>query len=227
MNVKIKDIPITDRPRERLLNSSADQLSNEEILAIILMSGTKTYSSKVLANILLKEIGDIKKLSNINVKQLTKIKGIGSAKACSLLASIELGKRINNEYAHLNNLKFNNSQMVFKYFKAKIGFKQQEHFYCLYLDNNRKIIAERLLFIGTLNQSVVHPREVFKEAYLLSASAIICVHNHPSGNVVPSKNDFLVTSKLQEAGKILGINIIDHIIIGQDNYYSFFENNKI
>ena len=227
MNVKIKDIPVSERPRERLINSSAEKLSNEELLAIVLSSGTKSYSSKVLADILLKEAGNIQNLQNINLKQLLKIKGIGRAKACSLLASIELGKRINSELNTLNNLKFNNSEMVFKYFKTKLANKKQEHFYCLYLDNKRKIITEKLLFIGTLNQSVVHPREIFKEAYLLEASAIICLHNHPSGNVIPSDNDIAITSKLIEIGKLLGIIVIDHIIIGSNNYYSFFENNQL
>lgn len=227
MNVKIKDIPISDRPRERLMSNSPDQLSNEELLAIILSSGTKNYSSKVLADILLKETGGINNLQNINLKQLLNIKGIGKAKACILLASIELGKRMNNELSTLNNLKFKNSETVFKYFKNKLINKKQEHFYCLYLDNNNKIINEKLLFIGTLNQSIVHPREIFKEAYLLSASAIICIHNHPSGNVKPSDNDLNITYKLQEIGKLLGIKIIDHIIIGKDKYYSFFENNQL
>lgn len=227
MNVKIKDIPINDRPRERLINTSKEELSNEEILAIVLASGTKMYSSKVLASILLKEIGHIKNLANINYKQLLKINGIGPAKACSLLASIELGKRINNEVDNILNLKFNSSEIVFKYFKVKLGTKKQEHFYCLYLDNSRKIIGEKLLFIGTINQSVVHPREVFKEAYILSATSIICVHNHPSGNINPSSNDIAITNKLQEAGKLLGISLVDHVIISQNSYYSFFENNQL
>ncbi len=102
--------------------------------------------------------------------------------------------------------------------------KLQEHFYCVYLDTKNKIIKDKLLFIGTINQSLVHPREVFKEAYLLSASSIICVHNHPSGNVNPSNNDIVITKQLREVGLLLGINVLDHIIIGKDKYYSFNDN---
>ena len=100
----------------------------------------------------------------------------------------------------------------------------QEHFYCVYLDTKNHIIKDKLLLIGTINQSLVHPREVFKEAYLLSATSIICIHNHPSGNVNPSNNDIIITKQLKEVGKLLGINVIDHIIIGKDSYYSFNDN---
>ncbi|MEG0026353.1 MAG: DNA repair protein RadC [Bacilli bacterium] len=227
MNVKIKDIPLLERPRERLIKGDVSELSNEDLLALILATGTREYSVKGLANMVLKEVGDIKKLKDINLLQLTGIKGIGQAKACSLLASIELGKRINTEVDNINNLKFNNSELVFKYFKDKIGSKLQEYFYCLYLDNKKKIIKEKLLFIGTLNHSLVHPREVFKEAYLLSASSLICIHNHPSGNVIPSREDITITEKLSEIGRLLGINVVDHIIVSKNNYYSFFENNQI
>lgn len=113
--------------------------------------------------------------------------------------------------------------MVYDYYSHKLGNKKQEYFYCLYLDNRKKIIKEKLLFIGTINYSTVHPREIFKEAYLASASAIICVHNHPSGNTEPSKIDIQFTNQLIEAGNLLGIPLIDHVIVGFDRYYSFFE----
>lgn len=227
MSLKIKDIPLSDRPRERLINGNVEALNNDELLAIILSSGTKKYSAKTLANILLREVGSLKKLSTLTYNQLIAIEGIGPAKACSLLATIELGRRVHSEVDHLINLKFNNSKLIYQYYKDKIGNKKQEHFYCLYLDNANKIIAERLLFIGTINQSLVHPREIFKEAYLTSATSIICIHNHPSGNLKPSINDIKLTTKIVEASKILGIRVIDHLIISRDGYYSFFENNQI
>lgn len=227
MSVKIKDIPVNDRPRERLINGDVSTLSNDELLSILLATGTKKYSAKTLANILLKEIGELKKLGDITYNQLVNIEGIGPAKACSLLASIELGKRINSEVTNIINLKFNNSKLIFNYFKDRIGTKKQEHFYCLYLDNSNKIIAEKLLFIGTINQSLVHPREIFKEAYLSSSSSIICIHNHPSGNLKPSINDINLTEKIVEIGKLLGIRVLDHIIVSTNGYYSFFENGKI
>ena len=227
MNLKIKDIPINERPRERLINNGVDKLNNEELLALLLKTGTKNMSAKNLANLILKKIGDIKNLKNITYNDLLKIDGIGSAKACDILAAIELGKRINKEVVSINNLKITSTEMVYKYYKDIIGDKKQEYFYCIYLDNKKKIIKDKLLFIGTINYSIVHPREVFKEAYLLSASSIICVHNHPSGNLEPSNEDINLTNRLKEIGNLLGINVIDHVIITYDSYYSFYENNNI
>jgi len=225
--VKIKDIPINDRPMERLILNGVESLSNEELLAIILKTGTKGNSAKELGSLLLSKIGGIKKLNDINFEYLNKFKGIGKSKACILLATIELSKRINREVDSIKDIKLNNSELVYKFYKDKIGNKKQEHFYCVYLDNQKKIIGDKLLFIGTINYSLVHPREIFKEAYLLGASAIICVHNHPGGNPLPSRQDLEVTNNLIEVGKILGIKIVDHIIICKEKYYSFLENNDI
>lgn len=227
MGVKIKDIPINDRPCERLIEHGVENLSNEELIAIIFKTGLKGTSAKDLANLLLSKIGNIKKLNDINYEYLRKIKGIGQSKACNLLAAIELGKRINREVDSIKNIKLNNSEIVYKFYKDKLGDKKQEYFYAVYLDNQKKIIGDKLLFIGTINYSLVHPREVFKEAYLLGASAIICIHNHPSGNPLPSKQDYDITTSLIESGKILGIKVVDHIIICKNNYYSFLENNDI
>ena len=227
MGVKIKDIPISDRPCERLIEHGAEALSNEELIAIIFKTGLRGTSAKDLATFLLSEVGNIKKMNDINYEYLKKIKGIGQSKACNLLAAIELGKRINREIDTIKNVKLNNTGLVYKFYKDKLGDKKQEHFYAVYLDNQKKIIGDKLLFIGTIYYSLVHPREVFKEAYLLGASSIICVHNHPSGNPIPSKQDFDVTNTLISVGKILGIKVLDHIIICKNNYYSFLENNDI
>ena len=224
MKLRIKDIEAADRPRERLINNGVEVLSNEELLAIILKTGNKENSAKELASILIKELEGIKNLNNINYERLKKIKGIGNAKACELLASIELGKRINREINSLNNIILNKTSKVYEYYKDILGNKQQEHFYCVYLDNKKRVIRDKLLFIGTLNYSIVHPREVFKYAYLFSASSIICVHNHPTGNVIPSKQDLDLTNNLIAVGNILGIKVVDHVIIGKNNYYSFIEN---
>lgn len=225
--VKIKDIPTNDRPMERLMLNGVESLSNEELIAIILKTGTKGNSAKELSSILLSKIGGIKKLNDINFEFLNKFKGIGKSKACILLATIELSKRINKSVETIKNIKFTNTEIVYKFYKDKISDKKQEHFYVVYLDNQKRVIDEKLLFIGTINYSVVHPREIFKEAYLLGALAIICIHNHPGGNVLPSKQDLEVTNNLIEVGKILGIKVLDHIIIGKENYYSFLENGDI
>ena len=225
--VKIKDIPINDRPCERLILNGVESLSNEELLAIILKTGTKGISAKEIGGLLLSKIGGIKKLIDINFEYLNSFKGIGKTKACNLLATIELAKRINQEVDTLKSVKLNNSTLVYKFYKDRIGNKKQEYFYCVYLDNSKNIISDKLLFIGTINYSLVHPREIFKEAYLLGASSIICVHNHPGGNPLPSKQDLEVTNTLIEAGQLLGIKVLDHIIICKEKYYSFLENNDI
>lgn len=224
MKVRIKDIEEFDRPRERLINNGVGVLSNEELLAIILKTGTKQYSAKELASIVIKEIDGIKNLNEVNYERLKSIKGIGEAKACELLASIELGKRINRELVSLNNVVLNKTSLVFDYYKDRLSNLNQEYFYCVYLDNKKKVINDKLLFIGTLNYSVVHPREVFKNAYLVSAAGIILVHNHPTGNVIPSKQDIDLTNNIISVGNILGIKVVDHVIIGKNNYYSFLEN---
>ena len=227
MVVGIKQIPKEDRPYERLINLGVESLSNEELLAIIIKSGTKKESSKDIAKHLLSDIGGIKKLNEITLESLKKYKGIGNVKACILISAIELARRINNEIDSLKNMKLTSSDLVFKYYKDKLGQKKQEYFYAIYLDNSKRVIGDKLLFIGTINYSLVHPREVFKEAYLNGASAIICIHNHPSGNVLPSKQDYDVTNNLINVGKIMGIKIVDHVIISNNNYYSFLENNDI
>lgn len=226
-NVKIKDIPLNDRPRERLIKNGASFLSNVELVSIILKSGTKQNSVNDLSIQLLKNIGGIKNLKNVTFLELKKIKGIGDAKASALLASIELGKRISSEVELSADLKITNSKILYDYYKNILGDKKQEYFYCVYLDNQKRIIKDKLLFIGTLNRSLVHPREIFKEAYISSASSIICIHNHPSGEVLPSKDDITITKKLVDIGFLLGIPLIDHVIIGNNNFYSFYENGYI
>ena len=227
MKIRMKDIEKNNRPRERLIYNGVESLNNEELLAIILKTGNKNNSAKELANILIKEFDGIKNFNLINYERLKKINGIGPAKACELMASIELGKRINKEQNNIIHMKINKTSLVFEYFKNILNDKQQEHFYCLYLDNSKRVIKDKLLFIGTINYSVVHPREIFKEAYMLSASSIICVHNHPTGNVLPSKQDLDLTKNLINIGNIMGIKVIDHVIIGKNNYYSFLENGDI
>ena len=214
MAVKIKDLSILDRPRERLVKYGSKSLSDSELLSILISSGNHKYSAKDLAAIVLKKCGGIKNLFKLNYTDLIKINGIKQSKACVLLATIEIINR-------------SNSKLVFDYYKNKLGSIKQECFYCLYLDNNKKVISDKMLFKGTINYSLVHPREIFKEAYLLSASGIICVHNHPSGNVKPSKQDMELTSNLVSLGEFHGIKILDHVIISNSNYYSFLENNQI
>ena len=226
MSVKMKDVPFSERPRERLINYGAENLSDEELLAIILKTGSKKMSVKELASFILSSVGGIKNLKNLNYHKIKMIEGIGEAKACMLMALSEISKRMNKKIASLNGVKLNSSSKVFEFYKDKIN-SVQEHVYCIYLDASKKVIEEKLLFIGTANYSLIHPRDIFKEAYLINATSIICVHNHPSGNVKPSHEDVNMTERLREVGMIMGIRLIDHIIISEDKYYSFLENGKI
>ena len=123
--------------------------------------------------------------------------------------------------------KFEDAYQIASYYQGRLSGLKQEYFLCIYLDVTKKLIHEKVLFIGTLNRSLVHPREIFKEAYQVSASSIVCIHNHPSGEVLPSKQDIVFTQQLVKVGHLLGIEVIDHIIIGEDKYYSFFENQRI
>jgi DNA repair protein RadC len=223
----IKDIPVEERPRERLIIHGVESLSNEELIAIILKNGTKEESVKVLAIKVLKEFNNIKELQNATINKLTNIKGIGKVKAIELKAAIELGKRVYNDDKLLTQYKLVNAEAIYNFFHHFFINKKQEYFFCLYLDIKKNLIEKKLLFIGTINKSVVHPREIFKEAYNLSASYIICVHNHPSGDINPSIEDMNFTKNIVSIGIIQGIPIIDHIIIGNNQYYSFFENNNI
>lgn len=225
-NTMIKDIPDNEKPRERMIKYGVANISNEDLLSIIIKSGTKSLSAKHIANIILSQVRDIKDLKSFNITSLTKIKGLGYVKAIELLSSIELGRRVYYE-KELTKIKLNNPQNIYEYFKYKIDDIKQECFYCLYLDNKKHLIDYKLLFIGTINISIVHPREIFKLAYALSSSSIICLHNHPSGNVSPSDEDNILTKRLVEIGHLLGIEVLDHIIIGDNTFYSFYEHNNL
>lgn len=225
--MKIKEIPLTERPRERLLATGTEKLTNEELLAILLKTGTYGYSAKNIASFILKEVGTIQNLKTIKLNQLLQIKGIGKVKACEIMAFIELSKRMNQEISSLNNIKINSSNLVFQYYKDLFKNQTQEQFHCIYLDSSKKVLETKLLFIGTINKSNVYPREIFKEAYLLGATSIICIHNHPSNNINPSKEDKLITDSLKEVGYLMDVKLLDHLIIGKDKYYSFLENGEL
>ncbi len=226
-SITIKDIPTSERPRERLLEFGKENLSNEDLLAIILKTGTKNLSAKDLSIKLMATVNDFFRLKDISYNQLIDIKGIGSAKAIEFLATIELGKRLYIQNNSFNNIQVKNSKDIFNYIKSYIIDKKQEYFFGIYLDTKKKIIGKKLLFIGSLNRSVVHPREIFKEAYLLSASSLVCVHNHPSGDVKPSIEDKEITIIIKKISVIQGIELVDHVIVSESNYFSFYENGLI
>lgn len=223
--MKIKDIKKEERPRERLLNYGKEYLSNNELLSIILSTGTKNKNVKDLSQELLNKY-NLDDLKDIEVNNLIKINGIGKVKAITLIASIELGKRIYMKEPTINK-KLKTPKEIYNETKYLFNNLKQEHFYCLYFNPKQELIGKKLLFKGTINNSTIHPREVFKEAYKLSAYSIICIHNHPSNDVTPSKADDYLTSTLVQIGKIQGIPVVDHIIVGDNNYYSYYDNKKI
>lgn len=223
----LKNIPNEDRPRERLIKYGVENLSNEELIAIILKTGSKKNSVKELANNVLCKIKDIRELKNMRINNLIDIEGIGKVKAIELLSAIELGKRVyeSNDYKEMISLV--EPRYIINYFNYLFKDEKQECFYVIYLDSKNKYIDKKMICKGILNKSLVHPRDIFKEAYLLSACSFICIHNHPSGDATPSNEDMEITRHLKEIGNLHGINLIDHIIIGNNNYYSFYEDNNI
>lgn len=225
--IDFKKIPDNDKPRERLYKLGSENLSAAEILAIILKTGSRKYNVKELALKVLEVVGDIKNLNYVGINTLMKIDGIGKVKAIEIKAALELGKRVYMNRYELDKINLNSSMAIYNYFYELFLNKKQEYFYVVYVDTKGNYIDKKCLFIGTVNSSMVHPREVFKEAYLLSASSIFCVHNHPSGDSIPSREDKSITNKLREISLLHGINFIDHIIIGNGNYYSFYENKQI
>ena len=223
----IKEIPLEERPRERLLKYGASNLSNEELLSIVLRCGTKNVSVKELSSNILKEYKTLSNIKNATINKLSLINGMGLSKSMVIVAMLELSKRIYVDDDSNLKICFNNPKKIYEYTKYMFRDKEQELFYCLYFNNKQHLVGKELLFIGTVNKSLTHPREIFKYAYLYSASSIVCLHNHPSGDVTPSREDISFTSALVEIGNIQKIPIIDHIIVSNNNYYSFQDNGKI
>lgn len=223
-NYKIKDLPIYERPRERVRNVGIENISDVELLAIILKNGVKNRNVKDLAIDILNNY-TLSELKDISINELMKINGIGYVKAIEIVSAIELGKRIIFQVDSKNKLSC--PKEIWEDARYFFYGKKQELFYCYYFNCRNEVLSKKCIFKGTNNRSVTHTREVFMEAYRVSASSIVCLHNHPSGDVTPSSEDINFTNHLIETGKIQGIPIIDHIIVGNDKYYSFFEDRNI
>ena len=221
--MKFKSIPQEEKPRERLEKYGVENLSNEELLAIILKTGSKKQDVKELANNILCTYKSIKNLKDLRINNLIKIDGIGRVKAIELLASLELGRRVYEEVDYNDLVSLTNPKIIINYFNKIFTDVKQEYFYVVYLDSKNKFIDKKLIYKGILNKSLVHPRDIFKEAYLLSACNFICIHNHPSGDATPSIEDVEVTRKLKEIGILHGINLLDHIIVGNNKNYILLE----
>ena len=217
IELKIKDIALEQRPRERLKANGVDSLSDYDLLALILGAGTRGESAIDLGNRLIAANG-IEKLNYLSLSELMELKGIGLAKASKLIAAFELSKRVNS--GRICEKVVKNPADIAKYYISKLKDLKKEHFIAVFLDSKNKIIKDEIISIGTLNSSLVHPREVFKEAIKNSAASIILVHNHPSGNVEASDEDYGVNKVLIETGNLVGIKVLDHLIVGDGKWNS-------
>jgi len=213
----IKSLPIEENPREKALANGIESLSNVELFALILRTGYKEESVLQLAQRLLKEMGGISQLGYMSYADLTAIKGIKQAKAIEILSLIEIAKRL-KEVPSRTILQ--SPADIYRYIKDELMFLKQEHFVVLCLDNKNCVIKKKTLFIGSVNMSIVTPREIFREAVQVSSAKIALVHNHPSGDCHPSHEDIYITKQLMELGEMMTIEIIDHVIIGWNQYYS-------
>ena len=223
MTYLIKDLPKLEKPREKLKKYGVDYLSDEDLIAIILRCGTRNLSVKDLA---IKIKKNCPKLNELCINDLIKIDGVGETKAITLIAAIELGKRCTNKI-NIESIKFNKADIIYEYFKNRLVTLKQENLIAIFLDNKNKLIDYKTIFVGTTNMSISHPREIFKEAMKHSAVYIILVHNHPSGDITPSSADKKFTSQIYVTSKIVGIPLLDHIIIGNNNYYSFYDKGEL
>jgi DNA repair protein RadC len=221
----LKNWPEAERPRERLLRQGAEALSDAQLLGIILRTGTGGRTAVDVGRDLLERFGGLNGIAQAGINELTMVPGIGSAKAAEIKAAIELGRR------HLKptmaGASFCASKEVADFYQPRLRDARKEEFRCILLDTKNRLIREETVSTGSLTASLVHPRETFKSAVRESAAAVIFVHNHPSGDTKPSQEDILLTRRLVQAGDLLGIRVLDHVIVGDGNHFSFKDNGMI
>lgn len=219
----LKQLDAQEMPREKMLREGVGVMSNAELLAIILRTGTPEMSALDLGKMLIKRFKTLDALAEASIKEISELPGIGEIKAVEIKASLELGKRLlSSGVSELGTV--TSSADVFKLYQGKLSQAKQEMFFVLLLNTKNRIIREVLVSKGSLDTSLIHPREVFKEAIRESSASVIFVHNHPSGDPQPSKDDIAITHRLYETGEIIGIKVLDHVIIGRNSYYSFLDN---
>lgn len=228
MHIKsIKEIPLNDRPREKMAANGAAVLTDAELIAILLRTGTAEKSAIDIASEMTADGGLYKRLAGITrLNELTNIKGLGQAKAATVLAALEIGRRIASAKP-LEKIHLSCPQDVADFLMPRLRYAAKEQFVVILLNGKNKVIGTEVVSEGSLSSSIVHPREVYAPAMLHHAAAIMVAHNHPSGDPKPSFEDEEVTRMLSRSGKVLGIPMIDHVIIGDGNYYSFLENEAL
>ena len=218
----LREMPEEERPREKLVSKGAEALSNVDLLAILLHTGIKHESVVHLAERLLSETDGLARLSILSPQELSKIKGIGLVKAVTIVAAFELSRRL-AQLQGGEKVVIHGPRDAALLLMPRLRYLQKEHFIVLLLSTKNHVLAQPTISIGSLNASIVHPREVFREAINYSAAGVILIHNHPSGDPSPSQEDISLTQKLVEAGKMLDIAVLDHVIIGNGKYVSFKE----
>lgn len=217
----LRDLPQEERPRERLVRLGSEALSTQELIALILGRGVPGEPVMMTAQKLLSHFGSIDSLLMSSLEDLQQIKGIGIAKASQIVACLEISRRLSNGVSQ-KSMKCTSPEEVYKLLNNKVGHYKKEHFVLMSLNTRNNVLGIDSISIGTLNASLVHPREMFEIAFRRHASAVIIAHNHPSGDPDPSDEDIRVTKKLMDAGKLLGVQVLDHIIVGDNNrYFSF------
>ena len=216
----IHDLPVSERPRERLQRYGVEALSAQEILALILGRGISGESVMVTAQRLLSQFGDLKNMAVASVEELSKVKGIGLAKASQIKAAFELARRMDDHVRGGDKPLVKTPEEVASVVKSRLRGKMKEYFLVLSLDTRSQLIKVSEVSVGSLDTSVVHPREVFKEAISASASSVILVHNHPSGDPQPSEDDVMLTRRLVQAGQLVGIGVLDHVVMGEERFVS-------
>lgn len=222
MHMTLRDVPEQDRPRERMLREGAQALSDAELLAVLLRTGTHRESAVILAQRMLKEAGGLSRIPRLSVKEMTGIRGIGETKALQIHAGIELGRRL-ARLSQGDRPVIRSPRDAAALVMEEMRHLQKEHFVVLFLNTKNHVIAQETLSMGSLNASLVHPREVFRSAIRQGSASIICIHNHPSGDPTPSREDIALTNRLVEAGNIIGIEVLDHLIIGDGIFISLKE----
>ena len=221
-SVRIRELPADERPRERLIGYGADALSTAELLAILLRTGTEQRSAVALADFLLAQHGGLRGVAAMTVEELSQVHGIGPAKGAQIKAAIEFGRRLVSASPE-ERAKIHSPRDVYNLIGPGLRDEKREHFVALLLDTKGGVMRQRTVSIGDLSSSIVHPREVFLEAIRYSAASLIVAHNHPSGDPSPSPEDIQVTRRLVEAGEILGIDVLDHIVLGDSRWVSLKE----
>jgi DNA repair protein RadC len=223
----VHDLPVTERPRERMIKFGVESLSITELLALILGRGIKGKSVLITAQELLQRFKSLKNLVSASINELCSVPGIGEAKATQIKAALELGKRIEDDSVKITKTIVKSPEDIVRIVKKEFKGKKKEHFMVASLNTRNHLIATKIISIGSLDTSVVHPREVFLEAVSNSAASVIFIHNHPSGNPEPSEEDIKLTKQLVEAGKMLGIEVLDHIVTSDTEYFSMKAKNLI